>query len=183
MSYPTTPRSATTLVKGVLRHLDGIRAVNSHQQADCLSTTVHLDGTDADHRTALHYLRGAFDDCEVTGHLSTRFIGIAYRAPGAGRLALDDAYEMHRADENAERSYRAARRVDLRRWLSPTYENASPVDAWTKARRRRQMQNRLAVLDAEVCTNVEHDRFWFGSERGEDIEAHVAEHLAELHSK
>jgi hypothetical protein len=91
-----------------------------------------------------------------------------------------EAHEMNRADDNAARAYYAARRVDLRRWLSPTYENASPVDPWTKARRTRQMQTELAGRDAEVCNDPTHDQFWWGSEQGEDIKSHTALHLAEL---
>jgi hypothetical protein len=91
--------------------------------------------------------------------------------------AETQAHEMNDADDNATRSYRAARRVDLRRWLSPTYANASPVDPWTKARRTRQMQARLAKLDAEVCRTPGHFDTFGDPPNGDD---HVAAHLAEL---
>lgn len=95
----------------------------------------------------------------------------------AAQLAQAEA-EAHRAndaDDNAARTYRTVTRRDLHMWLSPTYQHATTVDTWTKARRLRQMQERLAVLDAELCTMIAHDVF--EDENGEDVAGHVAEHL------
>jgi hypothetical protein len=89
------------------------------------------------------------------------------------------ANETDAADRNAQRSYRAARTVDLRRWLSPAYENASSVDPWTKARRARLMRAELASREAELCRGDDHSD-WFSDAPGEHVAAHVAAHLAEL---
>jgi hypothetical protein len=87
---------------------------------------------------------------------------------------VEAAHSMDRADRNAQRYYRAARTVDLRRWLSPTYENASPVDPWTKARRTRLMRAELASRDAELCRSHDHyDRFGGANE---NVASHVAAH-------
>jgi hypothetical protein len=177
--------STTRMVKAVMSsYADQITSVNTRHVmvGDCRQQTiVMLNVTGWENGKHIHtYAVGAFPEAKVT--LSPAgFLSISWPHVTAEMLA--EADEMNRADDNAERCYRAARRVDLRRWLSPTYRNASPVDEWTKARRIRQMQARLAVLDAEVCNNPEHESFWFGSEQGEDIDGHVAIHLAELRSK
>ena len=96
--YPTSPRQATDLIKGVLRHLDGVTGVNTRQATNCLHSVVHLAEGDADAMAILTYLRAAFADCEVTGFLRSRFISIAFRAPGVADHTLDEAYAMNDAD-------------------------------------------------------------------------------------
>lgn len=88
------------------------------------------------------------------------------------------AYSMDRADRNAQRYYRAARTVDLRRWLlRPAEMLPVSLDLWTIERRTRLMQAELASREAELCRRDDHyDRF---GELNENIAAHVAEHQRE----
>lgn len=179
MNLPTSPRTATTLVKSVLKGMDGIGEVHSRYSPKGVQTIVYLTAS-ANFDAALIFLRGAFADVVVRGS-ETGFISISFR-PWSIEQDEIEAHSIDHADRNARRCYRAARDVDLRRWLSPTYENASPVDPWTKARRTRQMQTELASRDAELCRRDDHfDRFGFG-ETNEDVAGHVAAHLAELSS-
>ena len=131
-------------------------------------------------RERAHYLRadsrqvGAADVAEYRGECIT-LLGALYAEVQV--RALCDLT----ADDNATRFYRTVTRRTLLTWLSPDYQHATVVDAWTKARRLRQIQERLAVLDAELCTMVAHDVF--EDDKGEDVAGHVAEHLRLLRSK
>jgi hypothetical protein len=172
--------STTRMVKAVMSsYADQITSVTTRHVmvGDCRQQTiVMLNATGWENGEHIHtFAVGAFPEAKVT--LSPAgFLSISWPHVTAEMLA--EADEMNRADDNATRFYLAARRVDLRRWLSPTYYLMStPNDPWTKARRIRQMQARLAVLDAEVCTRVACDRFWPGDDQPEDVAAHVAEHL------
>lgn len=90
-----------------------------------------------------------------------------------------EAYSVDRADRNAQRYYRAARDVDLRRWLlRPAEMRPVSLDLWTIERRTRLMRTELAAREAELCRRDDHyDRF---GEANEDVAGHVAAHLAEL---
>jgi hypothetical protein len=94
-----------------------------------------------------------------------------------------EAHEIDRADRNAQRYYRAARDVDLRRWLLRSARDDQPAELglWTIERRTRLMRRELASRDAELCRRDDHFDA-FGDPPATDIAAHVAAHLAELSS-
>lgn len=85
-NLPTTPRSATNMVRKVLHGVDGISAVRTTWQTDALGTIVFLT-PDVDGKAVLAYLAAAFVDVKVSGHLGYDFIGIAFPLPNstAGR--------------------------------------------------------------------------------------------------
>jgi hypothetical protein len=175
-NLPTSPRTATTLVKSVLVGVDGMGEVHSRYFSDGVQTIVHLTG-DANFDAALTFLRGAFADVVVRGS-ETGFISISFR-PWSIEQDEIEAHSIDRADRNAQRYYRAARDVDLRRWLlRPTDMRPVSLDLWTIERRTRLMRRELASRDAELCRRDDHfDRF---GETNDDVAGHVAAHLAEL---